>query len=514
MNGKTQAMVSIKSGKLEGGEEGGLYVFKGIPYATPPLGELRWMPPQPVKPWTGIRQAKEFGPIAPQTPMPAGPIAHVEQKQSEDCLFLNVWTPGLDNAKRPVMVWIHGGAFTIGSGSDPQYYGDKLAKRGNIVVVSINYRVGMLGFLRLKDATGGKIPATGNEGFLDQVAALKWVKENIAIFGGDPGNVTVFGESAGGMSIGCLMVMPSAKGLFKKGILESGVGSVAVPKAAANENGELFIKATGLKKDDAKTMRALTPAQLLEIETKMRVMGAGPGEAMKITVTTPVADGEVIPDFPMKLAKKGAAKDITTIIGTNLDEWTLFGMMTPGYTESTEQDMMKRLNFLMPGQDVPKLVEVYRESLKKRSMPTKPSDILTAVQTDIMFHMPALEMVQAQRDNGAKVYNYLFDWKSPVMGGIFGACHALEVGFVFGTHDAMFCGAGPEADKLSANMMDAWIAFAKTGDPSTKAMGEWLVYGPKRVTMFIGPKPHLEEAPYETERLAWSSIKRADAVVI
>jgi len=509
-----QAIVKIKTGKLEGYYEDSLYIFKGIPYAAPPVGELRWMPPQPPKKWNGVREAKKYGPIAPQTPMPAGMMVQVPQPQSEDCLFLNVWTPGLDNAKRPVMVWIHGGAFTIGSGSDPMYEGGKLPKRGNVVQVTINYRLGMLGFLRLKDATGGKIPATGNEGFLDQVAALKWVKENIAAFGGDPKNVTVFGESAGSMSIACLLVMPAAKGLFRKGILESGVGSVAVPKAEANRGGEQFIKVSGIKKDDAQAMRALTPAQLLELEMKMRMAGAGPGEVAKITATTPVTDGEVIPDLPNKLAKKGAAKDISTIIGTNLDEWKLFAAMQPGYDKIDEAEMLKRAALLIPGDGAGKVVEAYRTALKKRGGPVTPAEILSAIQTDIMFRIPALELAQAQTDNKAPTYSYLFNWKSPVMGGMLGACHALEIGFVFGTNDDMLCGTGPEADKLSECMQDAWIAFAKTGNPSCKCMGDWPVYGKDRNTMIIGKNNHVEVAPYEAERAAWETIKRNDTLVI
>jgi para-nitrobenzyl esterase len=509
-----KALASTKSGKLEGKYEGGLYVFKGIPYAAPPVGELRWMPPQPIKPWKDVRPAKEFGPIAPQNLMPAGPIMHVEQPQSEDCLFLNVWTPGLDNAKRPVMVWIHGGAFAIGSGSDPQFNNDKLPKKGNIVLVTLNYRLGMLGFLRLKDATGGKISSTGNEGFLDQVAALKWVKENIEAFGGDSKNITVFGESAGGMSIGCLMVMPAAKGLFQKGILESGVGSVAVPKTEANKGGELFLKVTGIKKDDAKAMRALSTAQLLKLENKMKTMSAGPGEVMKITATTPVADGEVIPDFPIKLARQGAAKGIKAIIGTNLDEWRLFAAMQPGSDKINDAEMMKRLSFIIPGADVKQLVEDYRKALQKRGGPITPAVISSAVQTDIMFRIPALELVDAQVKNNTLVFSYLFDWKSPVMGGILGACHGLEIGFVFGTYDDMFCGTGLEADRLSECMQDAWLSFAKTGDPSSKCMGNWPAYGEKRLTMIIGKERRVEAAPYEAERVAWDKVKRQDAVVI
>jgi para-nitrobenzyl esterase len=502
-----KTVVKTKSGNIEGSFEDGLYIFKGIPYAEPPVGPLRWMPPQPVKPWNGIRPVKKYGAIAPQTVMPIGPFVQVPQPQSEDCLFLNVWTPGLDNAKRPVMVWIHGGAFTIGSGSDPMYDSVVLLKRGNIVLVTINYRLGMLGFLRLKDATGGKTPATGNEGLMDQVVALKWVKENIASFGGDPDNVTVFGESAGGMSIGFLMAMPSAKGLFQKGILESGVGSAAVSLKAGNDTGEYFLKVINIKKNDEKALRALTPEQLLEIERKLMSAGADEGGERKITATVPVIDGEIIPDEPNKLAKKGYSKDITTIVGTNLDEWRLFAMMMPGAGKVDEAQMLQRMGAFIPAENVNKMAAVYRAAREKRGEAITPTEILSAFQTDQMFRIPALELVTAQCENGQKVYNYLFTWKSPVMGGALGACHALEIGFVFGKYDDLFCGTGPDADKLAKSMQDAWLAFARTGDPSCESIGKWPVYGNQRLTMILDKKCHIEAAPYEEERLAWEKVK-------
>ena len=514
MSSNKQAIVSTKSGKLEGSLENGLYVFKGIPYAAPPVGDLRWMPPQPAKPWNGVRSAKKFGPIAPQTPMPAGIIPPITQPQSEDCLFMNVYTPGLDTAKRPVMVWIHGGAFTIGAGSEDNFNTDTLPRRGNIVLVTINYRLGTLGFLRLKEATGDKIPSTGNEGLLDQVAALKWVKENIAAFGGDPKNVTVFGESAGGMSIGCLMVMPSAKGLFQKAILESGVGSTAVSLKESNAGGEQFVTVSGIKKDNVKAFRALTTAQLLEIEGRMRTVGAGPGEAQKITATTPVVDGDVIPDVPNQMARKGIAKDISAVIGTNLEEWKLFSMMQPGWAKMDEAEMLKRIGVYMPAEDARKVVEAYRQARKKRGEAVTPAEIMSAINTDIMFRMPAVDLVEAQRDNKQRVYNYLFTWKSPAMGGVFGACHGLEIGFVFGKYDAMFCGTGPDADKLAERIQDAWLAFARTGDPSTKSLGDWPVYGAKRMTMLLDKGPAVVAAPYEEERAAWDTVKRNSFLVI
>jgi para-nitrobenzyl esterase len=507
MSADKQAIVATKSGRLEGIIENGLYVFKGIPFAEPPVGPLRWMPPQPVKPWSGTRPAKEYGAIAPQTVMPIGPFVQVPQPQSEDCLFLNIFTPGLDKKKRPVMVWIHGGAFTIGSGSDPMYDSDVLPKRGNIVLVTINYRLGMLGFLRLKDATGGKIPATGNEGLMDQVVALKWVKENIAAFGGDPDNITVFGESAGAMSIGFLMAMPPAKGLFRKGILESGAGSVAVSLKVGNVTGEDFLNVANIQKDDEKALRALTPAQLLEIERKMMTSGVEGGE-IKITATMPVIDGEIIPDEPIKLAKKGYSKDIITIVGTNRDEWKLFAMMMPGADKLDETQMLQRMGAFIPTEKVSKMAAAYRMAREKRGEAVTPAEILTAFQTDQMFRIPALELVAAQCENGQKAYSYLFTWKSPTMGGALGACHALEIGFVFGKYDDLFCGTGPEADKLARSMQDAWLAFALTGDPSCESIGKWPVYCKNRMTMIFDKICHVEAAPYDEERQAWQDIKR------
>jgi para-nitrobenzyl esterase len=502
-----EAIVNTKSGRLEGVYQDGLYVFKGIPYAAPPLGELRWQPPQPVKPWEGVRPAREFGPIGPQNEMAGGPAAGFgePEPQDEDCLFLNIFTPGLDDTRRPVMFWIHGGAFTIGSGSSPMYDSGILAQRGDVVLVTINYRLGMLGFLRLKDITGGRIPATGNEGLMDQVAALKWVRDNIAAFGGDPDNITVFGESAGGMSIACLMIMPMAKGTFHKGILESGVGSTAVPLDEANFVAAKFLEEAG--SDDEKALRDLAVPRLLEIEMKLRTDMAGPGEVSRVTVTAPVIDGEMIPGVPNEVARKGSAKDIPAICGTNLEEWKLFGMMQPGIGKIDMDEVIKRISMSVAVDQAQKLVDTYIKAREKRGDATGPADILSAANTDIMFRLPVLELVEAQRDNGQRAYNYLFTWKSPVMGGALGACHALEIGFVFGKYDDSFCGTGPDADKLSQCIQDAWIAFARTGDPSCESVGEWPVYGEKRMTMMLGKDCHVEEAPYEEERSAWDRVK-------
>ncbi|MGD0795295.1 MAG: carboxylesterase/lipase family protein [Dehalococcoidales bacterium] len=514
MSNPKPPVVTTKSGKLEGIYQDGLYIFKGIPYAAPTMGELRWMPPQPVKPWSGVRKADKFGTVAAQSRPTTGPLAAFVEAEpmSEDCLFLNIWTPSLDNAKRPVMFWIHGGAFVFGSGSSISYNSGALAKRGNIVQVTINYRLGELGFLRLKDVTGGKIPATGNEGLLDQIAALKWVRDNIAAFGGDPKNVTVFGESAGGMSIGCLLAMPAAKGLFHKAICESGVGSMSLSLTTANATAENFLKILGIKGSDAKALRALTMQQVLDTDAPLKTAMTRPGEAPRATVTAPVIDGELIPDITNKVARQGSAKEIPVIIGTNRDEWKLFGLMQPGIAQMDEAALKVRLATMIMPAYVPGLIEAYKKALVKRGVKTTPQEILSAIHTDGMFRMPAIELVEAQRDNGQRSFNYIFDWVSPVLGGMLGACHALEIGFVFGTYNDKFCGAGPEADKLSQCIQDAWLAFARTGNPSCECLGKWPEYGKKRLTMILGKNCHVEEAPYEDERKAWEGVKRFEAM--
>jgi para-nitrobenzyl esterase len=510
MGKSDEPIIATKTGKIRGNRRQGLYIFKGIPYATPPTRERRWLSPEPVKPWKGVRQAKEYGSIAPQNPTMGGvlDVFHKKEPEDEDCLFLNIWTPGLDETSRPVMVWIHGGAFNIGSGSQPTYYGSNLAARGNVVVVSLNYRLGELGFLRLKEVTGGQIPSTGNEGLLDQIAALTWVRDNIAAFGGDPGNVTVFGESAGGMSIGCLLAMPAARGLFHKAILESSVGSMAKPLNEAVMVAERFLETLGINGGDARALRSLTVEHILAADMKLRAMMAGPGEALRLTVTEPVVDGVTIPEVPIEAVKQGSSKNIPLLIGTCLEEWNLFAMMQPDLAKVDKAEMIKRLEFFIPAEHVPTVVDAYRKAREKRGVSTKPADLLSAIQTDLMFRMPAVKLVEAQRTNNQRVYNYLFTWISPVMGGILGACHALDIGFVFRTFDDAFCGTGPDAERLSKCIQDAWTAFARTGDPSSESVGSWPPYGNLKMTMMLGKDCHIEEAPYEEERRAWEKVSQ------
>ena len=503
MNNK-QAIVKSKNGMLEGELKDGIFVFKGIPYAAPPIGDLRWMPPQPVKPWGGTRPAKKYGAIAPQNLMPAGGGFGPDfsgQPQDEDCLFLNVWTPGLDDARRPVLFWIHGGAFTIGSGSEGFLESGKLARRGDIVVVSINYRLGAWGFLNLKEITGGKIPATGNEGLLDQVKALEWVQENIASFGGNPDNVTISGFSAGGMSVGTLLAMPAARGKFHKAMNRSGAANIVGTMDNAVKASRQYLNVLGVKEHDIDGLRKLTTQELLDGQQKlsMRSRESG-GQALSFQ---PVVDGNILPDYPMKLIKKGSAKNIPIMAGNMLDELKSMSSMDPSMGKLDETGLTKRLSGMVPPELVPGLIKTYRDYLQKRGDKPTPANILGSISTDRMFRIPTIRLVEAQRDNGAPAYNYLFTYPSPAMGGALGAMHGLDNPFVFGGLDADFTGNSPEAEALVIKVQDSLSAFARTGSPSCKTIGEWPFYGKDRMTMVFDIKTRIEAAPYEEERRAW-----------
>jgi len=509
MSKDERAVVETKGGKVRGSYQEGLYVFKGIPYAAPPVGEQRWLPPQPVKPWEGVRQAQTFEATSPQNWSPLNeliPDFGIAEPRSEDCLYLNVWSPGLDDARRPVLFWVHGGAFNLGSGSQSPYDASKLAMRGDVVVVTFNYRLGVFGFLRLDEVTGGKIPATGNEGLLDQIAAIEWVRDNIAAFGGDPDNVTIFGESAGGMSIECLLTMAPARGLFHKAIIQSSLGEIpGMPLNMAVKVAEQLIGTLGLSANDVGAIRALTAEQLLAADVELRTRMAGSGGGPVTTITTPVMDGKTVPEVPVEAIKGGCADSIPVLIGSTLEEFRLFGMISPDFLKMGEAEMVKGCQMFIPAERVSGLIETYREARARRGADTTPAGIFAVIQTDFMFRMPAIHFIEGQQ-RYAPTYNYLFTWKSPVKGGILGACHAMDIGFVFGTHNDSYWGSGPAADRLSANVQDAWLAFARTGNPSCESLGKWPVYGDRRVTMLLGEDCHLEEASYDEERRAWELI--------
>jgi len=504
MEEKKNTVVTIAPGKIEGSFEKGLYRFRGIPFAAPPVGELRWLPPAPVKPWRDIKQSVQYASIAcqPLLPAPPGMPAEEPEAQSEDCLYLNVTTPGLDGKRRPVMVWIHGGGFSVGSGSQPQYRSGRLVRRGDLVMVTVNYRLGVLGFLNLKEVSGGRIPSTGNEGLLDQIAALEWVKNNIAAFGGDPDNVTVFGESAGAMSIGCLLNMPGARGLFKRAILESPVGDMARPKdfSVYVITGEL-LRILGIEDADGKALRALTPEKLMAAQLELATR-TGQGLAPCI----PVADGEVLPMLPLESFAAGRAIKVPVIVGSNLEEQKLFAQGDPGFKTLDDQGLLQRMTGAVGSENARVLIDTYRSRRQARGEPVNARELYCAIMSDYMFRNVALSIAEGQCNNGVPAFNYCFTWKSPALGGELGACHALELGFVFGNYTADFCGSGPEVDRLAQLMQDAWISFARSGSPSVPGL-DWPAYCRNQQSMVFGGESYIGQPPNETERRVWSALK-------
>lgn len=508
MNGLTNAIVQTKSGRIEGFWQDNILLFRGIPYAAPPVGEKRWLPPEPLKPWAGVRPAIEYAPIAHQIVQSGSTLPVVATpKQSEDCLYLNIWTPGLDNAKRPVMVWIHGGAFTTGSSSDPGYRGHVLAKRGNAVIITINYRLGAMGFLNLNTVTRGRIPNTGNEGLLDQAVALQWVRDNISAFGGNPNNITIFGESAGGMSIGCQLAMPGSKGLFHKAILQSGAANNAQSSDMANRVTEIFLETIGMKNTAVKDLYALSAKQIMDAQNQFSIKVRTNNLGVNYMPFQPVIDGVVLPSHPLQAMKEGASNNIPIIVGSTLDEWEFFSLVDPGMAALGNDDLNFRLKYSIPAEYLLDIIETYRKSRKERGLPVTNGDIFNAIQTDLVFRLPAIWLAEAKQSHKQKAYHYIFTWPSPFMGGKLGACHAIDVGFVWGIQEPVFFGTGPAADKLSQNTQDAWLALAHNGNPSCEALGKWQFYGKKRETMMLGEKCYLENDPLSKERKVWESIR-------
>jgi para-nitrobenzyl esterase len=483
-------IVEISEGKLEGFAKDGVLRFNGIAYAKPPVGALRWRPAEAPEPWAGVRDAARFGGIAPQLQSAAEAlIGGTPGEQSEDCLYLNVATPSLDG-KRPVMVWIHGGAFVTGAGSLGTYNGKYLATRGDVVVVTINYRLGALGFLNLRDATDGKLPGTGTEGLSDQIQALRWVKENIAVFGGDPGNVTIFGESAGAMSVGSLLSAPAAKGLFHKAILQSGAAHIGRRRESSAAIAKRVMDTFGAH--DAAALLDVPHTAILKAQAEIIEDASTGGMPF-----APTIDEALLSARPIQNVSAGLASGIPILSGTTMEEWKLFTAARPKM-RLMGADKLRHYTSNLVGEDAAAaLLLAYDESSSFERW--------NAVMTDHTFAMPSARLLEAQGAH-AQTFAYRFDWRSPLLAGVMGSCHALELGFVFGTYNekraGLFFGSGPKADALSVAMMDAWLAFARTGDPG------WARYdAATRATMMFGDgNPHITNAPDDARRAAWDKI--------
>jgi para-nitrobenzyl esterase len=409
------------------------------------------------------------------------------------------------------MVWIHGGFFTTGAGSWLIYNGRTLSTRGNVVVVTLNYRLGAFGFLNLNEVTKGKIPATGDEGLLDQVLALEWVRDNISRFGGDPNNVTIFGESAGAMSVAMLLAMPKARGLFHRAILQSGAAHHVNSLEHAEKVAAMFLNILNIKPTEVGKLRALTDKQILNAQVELIARADDPELTGEGLAFKPVIDGTVVPELPIRAIAGGWADNVAVLIGTNLDEWKLFAILDKNLVSLDEAGLLRRCQRLIPSGDVSRLMEAYRQARERRNLSVTPAELYIAIQSDRVFRMPAIRLAEAHYGRQQPTYMYLFNWVSPLMNGILGSCHALDLGFVFGTLDGNFTGSNEEARALSRKIQDAWASFACRGDPSCESLGMWEPYVGRREVMILGKQCMLVGAPYDEERHAWQPF--ADSVL-
>ena len=487
-------------GPIRGTEAGGIQVFRGIRYAAPPTGDRRFRPPVAPEPWTDVADCTKHSPVAPQNPSPLEAMFGADPPpQSEDCLTLNVFTPATDGGSRPVMVWIHGGAFVTGSGSTPWYDGTSFATRHDIVVVTINYRLGALGFSHLADL-GESFEGSGNCGILDQAFALEWVRDNIAAFGGDPGNVTIFGESAGGMSVSTLLGTPAASGLFHKAIPQSGAAKHVRSRETATETSRRLLEAIGCSVDELRTVEV---ERILAAQAQVTATGAIEGGLP----FSPVHDGTALPEPPMDAVIGGSAAGVPLLTGTNLDEMLLFTAMDPSMADLDDERLAARAARIFGEDAVHQALDAYRTSRPGCG----PGEVWNAVLTDLVFRVPATRLAE-QQSKHAPAYTYLFTWATPAFGGKLGACHALEIPFVFNALDARgvhhFTGpADARMRQLALSVHDAWASFARTGDPNHAGLPEWPAYDPPdRHTMVLGDACTVEQDPSGHELAVWASV--------
>jgi para-nitrobenzyl esterase len=472
--------VRTEGGVLAGTTADGLAVYKAIPFAAPPVGDLRWRAPAPAAPWTGVRPAQAFAPACMQRSVAHPEFGYPALSVSEDCLYLNVWAPA--KAQRlPVMVWIHGGSFTNGGTAIPLYSGEHLARRG-VVVVSLAYRLGAFGLLASPGLSAEGGGASGNWGLMDQIAGLKWVKRNIAAFGGDPGRVTVFGESAGAISVSMLAASPAARGLFQRAISESG-GSFGPPKREKDEGGAFVEPLSVAEAQGAAFLKGLGVAGVAQARAlpAEAVLKAG-GEL------SPTLDGRVIAGNPYALYAAGRYNDVPVLIGTNADEGSLF---VPG-AKAADYQARVRAGF---GAWAEAILAAYPGATDAQALRSS-RDLLR----ETLFAWPTWTWARLQAKSGrGAVYLYDFAHRPPYPTPAFtrdwGATHGAEIPYVLGTFEAMpfmAKGAGAEDRAVAERMQAYWVNFARTGDPNGPGLPRWPAYttsAPVEMHLDGGAKP-------------------------